>query len=141
PPDDIEGLPMMISPLHRYLSEMLENLRPMTSGTVNPVTEVATSPDINKVGITVTTVNGHQYSSGDADHRFAIQSIDKVFAYGLALDYLSPREVGKKIDVEHPGDKYNEISLQHQSRRTENAMINTGAIATVGLIKGSGGKD
>jgi len=132
---------MMISPLHRYLSEMLENLRPMTSGNVNPVTEVATSPDINKVGITITTVNGHQYSSGDADHKFAIQSIAKVFAYGLALDDLGPREVGKKIDVEPSGDPFNEISLQHQTGRPDNAMINAGAIATVGLIKGSGGKD
>src|SRR5699024_12350726 len=91
---------MMISPLHRYLSEMLENLRPMTSGTVNPVTEVATNPDVNKVGITITTVNGHQYSSGDSDQKFAIQSIAKVVAYGLALDDLWPTAVGTKGDVE-----------------------------------------
>src|SRR5699024_12463452 len=110
---DIERLCMLILHLHRYLSEMLESLRPMSSGTVNPVTEVATSHDINKVGITVTTVNGHQYSSGDADHKFAIQSIAKVFAYGLALDDLGPREVGKKIDVEPSGDPCTELHLQH----------------------------
>lgn len=132
---------MMISPLHRYLSEMLENLRPMTSGTVNPVTEVATSPDINKVGLTITTVNGHQYSSGDTDHKFAIQSIAKVFAYGLALDDLGPTEVGKKVDVEPSGDPFNEISLQQNTGRPANPMINAGAIATVGLIKGKGGTD
>src|SRR5699024_7624268 len=123
---------MMISPLHRYLSEMLENLRPMTSGTVNPVTEVATSPDINKVGITVTTVNGHQYSCADADHKFAIESIATVPAYGLALDELGPREGAKKIDVQPSGDPSNEISLQHPSGRPDNAMSNAGAIATVG---------
>src|SRR5699024_12248504 len=58
-----------------------------------------------------------------------------------ALDDLGPREVGKKIDVEPSGDPFNEISLQHQSGRPDNAMINAGAIATVGLIKGSGGTD
>ena len=84
---------MMISPLHRYLSEMLEN--PFNDvGHRQSGNQVATSPDINS-GITVTTVNGHQYSSGDADQEFAIQSIAKVFAYGLALDDLGPREVGK----------------------------------------------
>lgn len=132
---------MMISPLHRYLSEMLENLRPMTTGTVNPVTEVATGPDVNKVGMTITTVNGHQYSSGDTDHKFAIQSIAKVFAYGLALDDLGPTEVGKKVDVEPSGDPFNEISLQQNTGRPANPMINAGAIATVGLIKGKGGTD
>lgn len=132
---------MMISPLHRYLSEMLENLRPMTSGTVNPVTEVATDPDINKVGITIATINGHQYSSGDSDHKFAIQSIAKVFAYGLALDDLGPTEVGKKIDVEPSGDPFNEVSLQSGTGRPANPMINAGALATVGLIKGKGGTD
>lgn len=132
---------MMISPLHRYLSEMLENLRPMSSGTVNPVTEVATSPDVDKVGLTITTVNGHQYSAGDTDHKFAIQSIAKIFAYGLALDDLGPTEVGKKVDVEPSGDPFNEISLQENSGRPDNPMINAGAIATVGLIKGKGGTD
>lgn len=132
---------MIISPLHRYLSEMLESLRPMTSGTVNPVTEVATSPDINKVGLTITTVNGHQYSSGDTDHKFAIQSIAKVFAYGLALDDIGPTLVGKKVDVEPSGDPFNEISLQQNTGRPDNPMINAGAIATVGLIKGKGGTD
>lgn len=132
---------MMISPLHRYLSEMLENLRPLTAGTLNPVTEIATQPDINKAGITLTTVNGYQYSSGDSDHQFAIQSIAKVFAYGLALDDLGPTEVGKKIDVEPSGDPFNEISLQRNTGRPANPMINAGAIATVGLINGRGGVD
>ena len=132
---------MMISPLHRYLADMVDSLRPMTAGTVNPVTETATQPDIQKFGITLTTVNGQQYSSGDADHKFAIQSIAKVFAYGLALDDLGPTQVGKKIDVEPSGDPFNEISLQRNTGRPANPMINAGAIATVGLIKGRGGVD
>ena len=132
---------MLISPLHRYLSDLLENIRPMTAGTVNPVTATATQPDISKLAITLTTVNGFQYSSGDSDHRFAIQSIAKVFAYGLALDDLGSTELAKKIDVEPSGDPFNEISLQSGSGRPANPMINAGAIATVGQIKGRGGVD
>src|SRR5699024_12814954 len=40
-----------------------------------------------------------------------------------------------------PTRRSSDLSLQHQSGRPDNAMINAGAIATVGLIKGSGGKD
>ena len=132
---------MLISPLHRYLSDLLENIRPMTAGTVNPVTATATQPDISKLAITLTTVNGFQYSSGDSDHRFAIQSIAKVFAYGLALDDLGSAELAKRIDVEPSGDPFNEISLQSGTGRPANPMINAGAIATVGQIKGRGGVD
>lgn len=132
---------MLISPLHRYLSDLLDNIRPMTAGTVNPVTATATQPDISKLAITLTTVNGFQYSSGDSDHRFAIQSIAKVFAYGLALDDLGSAELAKRIDVEPSGDPFNEISLQSGTGRPANPMINAGAIATVGQIKGRGGVD
>src|SRR5699024_5224142 len=50
-------------------------------------------------------------------------------------------QVGKKIDVEPSGDPFNEISLQRNTGRPANPMINAGAIATVGLIKGRGGVD
>lgn len=126
---------MMISPLEWYLSEVLKQLRPMTSGAVNPVTSDVTCPDIHKVGITITTVDGYQYSAGDVDHKFAIQSIAKAFTYGLALEDLGLDEVGKKVDVEPSGDPFNQISLEQDIGRPNNPMINAGAIATIGLIK------
>src|SRR5699024_1454018 len=125
---------MMISPLHRYLADMVDSLRPMTAGTVNPVTETATQPDIQKFGIPPTSVSGQQYSSSDADHKLAIQSIDKVYAYGLALGDLGPTQVGKKIDVETSADPFNDIPLQRNTGRPANPLINAGAIATVVLI-------
>lgn len=131
----------MRSPLQDYLEQLVTDLRPMRHGAVNPVTESVANPNPDHLSITLTTVNGQQYSAGDVDQRFAIQSIAKVFAYALALDDLGPQKVGEKVDVEPSGDSFNEISLQSGTGRPDNPMINAGAIATVGLIKGRGGRN
>ncbi|PXA76267.1 glutaminase A [Auritidibacter sp. NML100628] len=131
----------MRSPLQDYLEQLVTDLRPMRHGAVNPVTDSVVNPNPDHLSITLTTVNGQQYSAGDVDQRFAIQSIAKVFAYALALDDLGPQKVGEKVDVEPSGDSFNEISLQSGTGRPDNPMINAGAIATVGLIKGRGGRN
>lgn len=97
--------------------------------------------DINRdsFGICVTTVSGHIYSVGDCDLPFLIQSISKVFAYGLALEDWGRDEVLERVDVEPTGDAYNSIiKVQSQSKRPYNPMVNAGAIATTSLIKGKG---
>ncbi|EKU96267.1 L-glutaminase [Leptolyngbya sp. PCC 7375] len=101
-------------------------------------------PDLTDIsrdsfGICVTTVSGNVYSVGDCDLPFLIQSISKVFAYGLALEDWGRDEVLERVDVEPTGDAYNSIiKVQSQSKRPYNPMVNTGAIATTSLIKGKG---
>ena len=97
--------------------------------------------DINRdaFGICVTTVSGHIYSVGDCDLPFLIQSISKVFTYGLALEDWGRDEVLERVDVEPTGDAYNSIiKVQSQSKRPYNPMVNAGAIATTSLVKGKG---
>ncbi|WBL19049.1 glutaminase A [Citricoccus sp. NR2] len=130
----------MESPLQEYLDELIDRLRPIDDGEVNQATLSAAEPHRDHVGITLTTINGNQYSAGDCQVPFAIQSISKAFTYGLAVDDLGAERVVEKVDVEPSGDPFNEISLQPDGR-PDNPMINAGAIATVGLIKGRGGRD
>ena len=124
----------MISPLEWYLTELVAQVQPITAGQVNPVTADVIYPDSDTVGITLTTVEGYQYSAGAVDHLFAIQSIAKAFTYGLALEDLGPEVVAKSVNVEPSGDAFNKISLETDGR-PDNPMITAGAIATVGLIK------
>ncbi|MGB3759665.1 MAG: glutaminase A [Rivularia sp. (in: cyanobacteria)] len=89
--------------------------------------------------ICIATIDGQIYTVGDWEESFLIQSISKVFAYGLALEDKGRDYVLTKVDVEPTGDAYNSIiKVESKSKRPYNSMVNTGAIATTSLIEGAG---
>ncbi|MET1133951.1 MAG: glutaminase A, partial [Aeromicrobium sp.] len=90
--------------------------------------------DESPSAIAISTVDDAHHGAGDLEHRFAIQSMSKPFAYALALEQLGWDAVHEKIDVEPSGEAFNEISLDSQTGRPHNPMINAGAIATAALI-------
>ncbi|MFN6516917.1 MAG: glutaminase A [Nostoc sp. CreGUA01] len=94
------------------------------------------SPDL--FSICIVTVDGQVYKVGDWEQFFTIQSISKVFAYGLALEDHGRDYILTRVGVEPTGDAFNAIILDEQSKRPYNPMVNAGAIATTSLIKGSG---
>lgn len=85
-------------------------------------------------GIAISTVDGRIYEVGDTRKSFTIQSISKPFAYGLALKLFSDDHMTSKVGVEPSGDAFNAISLDQDSGRPRNPMINAGAIATTAQI-------
>lgn len=98
-------------------------------------------PELTKVNpelfaICIVTVDGEIYPVGDYQQLFTIQSISKVFAYGLALEDHGRDYVLTRVGVEPTGDAFNAIILDEQSKRPYNPMVNAGAIATTSLIKG-----
>ena len=96
--------------------------------------------DPNAYALCITTANGRQFAAGDHDAAFLIQSISKVFAYGMALEDHGREMVLQNIDVEPSGNPYDAIiRLEQRSKRPHNPMVNTGGIATTALIKGDGG--
>ncbi|WP_188803964.1 glutaminase A [Citricoccus zhacaiensis] len=131
----------MRSPVQDYLDRLVDQIRPVDEGTTYQAVPSAAAMDRNLFGLALTTVEGHCYASGDAEHPFSLQSISKAFTYGMALEDLGPVKVHEKIDVEPSGDPFNEISLQPGTGRPDNPMINAGAITTTSLIKGRGGRD
>ena len=92
-------------------------------------------------GIALITVDGHVYQVGDSQHTFTIQSISKAITYGLALEDNGISAVLRKVDVEPSGEAFNSISLESGTGRPRNPMLNAGAIATVGLLRGDNGAD
>ena len=131
---EIEAEPWM-----ECLQELYHKYLPWREGKI-----YASEPDLvdinrDSFGISVATVSGQVYSVGDWDVPFLIQSISKVFAYGLALEDWGRDEVLGKVDVEPTGDAYDSIiKVESKSKRPYNPMVNTGAIATTSLIKGKG---
>lgn len=88
--------------------------------------------------ICVVTADGQCFSVGDSQQLFTIQSISKVFVYGLALEDRGRDRVLATVGVEPTGDAFNAIILDERSQRPYNPMVNAGAIATTSLIQGKG---
>ncbi len=101
------------------------------------VVSECTEDDESPLSVAVVTVEGTRYSAGDTEVSFPIQSISKALTYALALSDHGLDAVHEKIDVEPSGDAFNEISLEAETGRPRNAMINAGAIAAHSLVHGS----
>ncbi|OZC54380.1 glutaminase A [Rhodococcus sp. RS1C4] len=127
----------MKSPVPDYLREVLDSLSSNTDGEVaDYIPDLAhANPDV--FGIAVTTVDGRTHSVGDDEAEFSIQSISKPFAYAAALTDRGFDAVLDTVGVEPSGEAFNELSLEGDTRRPKNPMINAGAIATHSLLGSS----
>ncbi|HIK08475.1 MAG TPA: glutaminase A [Trichormus sp. M33_DOE_039] len=130
-------LEIITSPLADVINELHAKYKSLQEGMVaNYIPELAkVNPDL--FSICIVTVDGQVYEVGDSQQLFTIQSISKVFAYGLALEDHGRDYVLTRVGVEPTGDAFNAIILDEQSKRPYNPMVNAGAIATTSLIKGA----
>lgn len=123
--------------LQSFLQQLYEKYLPLTEGKIYQSDPDMPEIDPNLFSICITTVDGQTYSVGDSQNPFLIQSISKVFTYGMALEDHGRDYVLTKVDVEPTGDAYNSvIKVEEKSKRPYNCMVNTGAIAIANLIKG-----
>ena len=133
-----EDLKTVASSFQSFINNLHSKYKLLQDGAVaNYIPELAkVNPDL--FSICIATVNGDFYEVGDYNQLFTIQSISKVFVYGLALEDHGRDYVLTKVGVEPTGEAFNAIILDEQSKRPYNPMVNAGAIATTSLIKGSG---
>ena len=124
------------SPVADYLEQLHRAHAGVTDGKVATYIPELAKADPNWFGICLVTANGAVYEAGDSRQPFTIQSISKPFVYGLALEDNGRVPVFQKVGVEPTGDAFNSISLDPETGRPRNPMINAGAIATAGLIAG-----
>lgn len=131
------GMRAAVSPLQAYLEELHGELREVREGTVaSYIPELAkASPDW--FGIAAATTGGQLFAVGDCDQPFTIQSVSKPFLYGLALEQNGREAMARRVGVEPTGDAFNAIVLDEESNRPYNPMINAGAIAVAGQIRGA----
>lgn len=130
---DIPGAKMK-TPVPQYLQKVLDQCGEGNPGeTAQYIPELANAnPDYKAVCLS--TIDGFVYSAGDADVEFTIQSISKAFVYALALEEHGVQEILKRVGVEPSGEAFNELSLESDTQRPLNPMINAGAITLHTLI-------
>ncbi|MGA9870343.1 MAG: glutaminase [Rhodococcus sp. (in: high G+C Gram-positive bacteria)] len=124
----------MKSPVPDYLQEVLDALAADTDGAVADYIPDLKNANPDVFAIALTTAGGRTHSVGDDEVEFSIQSISKPFAYAAALTDLGFDAVAGTVGVEPSGEAFNELSLEGETRRPKNPMINAGAIATHSLL-------
>jgi glutaminase len=131
------GAASVISPVLTYLERLYDECLEIRGGDVATYIPQLGAADPDWFAVCVVTVGGHAYEVGDVDQRFTIQSISKPFAYGLALEDLGVDAVSARVGVEPTGDPFNSITVDEESNRPFNPMVNAGAIVTTSLVRGA----
>jgi glutaminase len=93
-------------------------------------------PERARFGISLAATDGEVYGVGDHDHPFALQSISKVFVYGMALEDRGREYVLERVGVEPSGDAYDSIVFDERNHQPYNPMVNAGALVTTDLVRG-----
>lgn len=118
------------SPIPDYLDEVLHTCGGNTSGANADYIPELAQADPDRLGVCVATADGVEYTAGDAEVEFTIQSISKPFVYALALVEHGLGFVLDRVGVEPSGEAFDELSLDDNSGRPRNPMINAGALTT-----------
>lgn len=124
------------SPFRTVLNSLFEKFRHNNDGNVADYIPELFKAKPEWFGITVVTTSGQAFQVGDSRQTFSIQSVSKPFIFGAALDEHGRDTVLKRVGVEPTGEAFNSISLDEESNRPFNPLVNAGAIATTDLITG-----
>ena len=108
-----------------------------SEGTVADYIPELAAADPGAFAMSMVSVRGHVYEAGDVEQAFTVQSVSKPFVYALALEDLGLEAVAERIGFEPSGEPFNAISLEPDTGRPANALINAGAIVTTSMIPGT----
>ena len=120
--------------LHDAIDDAYHRFQPLTTGQVATYIPELGRANPELFGIALATASGRLFEVGDTTHAFTLQSISKPLMFGLALEKFGHDTVSKYVGVEPSGDAFNAISLQAETHRPHNAMINAGAITITALL-------
>ncbi len=113
----------------KILDEIYEEIKPhLGKGKVADYIPELAKVDPKQFGMSIVTLEGKSYSVGEANKRFSIQSISKLFTFTMALHMYS-RELYKRVGVEPSGTPFNSlVQLEYEHGIPRNPFINAGAL-------------
>lgn len=125
----------MASQYQVFLDEIAGEVRPhLSEGTVADYIPALAAVPADRFAMAVSSVDGDDCGVGDADVRFSVQSISKVFTLTLALKAMGPK-LWERLGREPSGDPFNSlIQLEHEHGVPRNPYINAGALVVVDCL-------
>ena len=121
--------------IQRILSEIRSEVQPLLNqGSVaNYIPELAAVP-AETFGMALRTVEGATYAVGDAEKRFSIQSLSKIFTLTMAMQ-LAGDDLWKRVGREPSGNPFNSlVQLEYENGKPRNPFINAGALVVTDVI-------
>ncbi|MDX1628195.1 MAG: glutaminase, partial [Fulvivirga sp.] len=117
------------------LEEVVSEVKPLAGkGHVADYIHQLASVDPDKFGMSLNFLDGTEFSIGDTEERFSIQSISKVFMLALAMANVG-NELWKRVNVEPSGNPFNSlIQLEYEKGIPRNPFINSGAIVVADIL-------
>ncbi len=111
------------------LEEISQEVTPLLKeGKVADYIPALASVEKEQFAMSITLFDGTQYSVGNSDTAFSIQSISKVFTFTLALKFYGSDRY-EYIGHEPSGDPFNSlVQLEYENGIPRNPFINAGAI-------------
>ena len=90
--------------------------------------------DMHKFGIHLLDMEQHNFSAGNSNERFSIQSISKVYTLSMAMGLIGEK-LWERVDVEPSSDPFNHLSLLELEKGIpRNPLINPGAIVVADIL-------
>ena len=123
------------------MQEIIKNAYTWAEGFLGQGQAATFIPELAKqnprqLGLAITICDGTSYQIGDCQVKFTIQSISKLFLLAVALEDCGFESVFSRVGMEPSGDRFNSIYRLETERCPANPMINAGAIAVSGCIRG-----
>src|SRR5690606_35683163 len=103
------------------------------SATYHPAEMVA---ERHRLAIAATDVDGTTFYVGDYDYAFPLQSLCKVFTYGMVLEQLGREETLRHVGVKPSADAFFAYAFDERYNRPFNPMVNAGALVVINILKG-----
>lgn len=125
----------MASQYQVFLDEIAREIRPhLTEGKVADYIPALAAAPADRFAMAISSVDGDDCGVGDADVRFSVQSISKVFTLTLALQAMG-RKLWDRLGREPSGDPFNSlVQLEHEHGIPRNPYINAGALVVVDCL-------
>lgn len=90
--------------------------------------------DPNKYGVCLSFLDGRNYTYGDSEERFSIQSISKIFTTAAAFSTRGD-DLWQRVGVEPSGSPFNSlVQLEYEEGKPRNPFINAGALVVADVL-------